>query len=499
MSTRRMVDVMVLGGRTGPLSAACLLARRGYKVLHVEHEGLSSYYMDDGLALPLEPDLVPGPKSSPVIARVLDALALATDAQRMIRRVVPDLQVISPGHRFDLSLDANRRDRELSRELGPEEAERAQRALYDLLAADEALDPLLEALPPLPPAGFRESRVLRKAAAEIPLDGPSPLPIETPPLEGALHGLARLSSYLWAEQPGHLHSVRSRARLLRGGVHRLDRTEEKRGGGYAPLLRRRLEELGGESLREGQAVCEEILIEKGQIAGLKVLGETTDYRCRYLVSGLDTGALRRLLPLEGRRRKYDTELERVRSREMLFTLNLVLNRRGLPQGLGEAAIHLTGKRGVEENMLLLEKFEAVGEDGPLPEMVVLQASCFLPVTRRELGDGYLEEMRERVLSVLEADLLPFLQRHLVLASSPLLTRKGPARGARLTPHPLLQSDIEPALGVGLLAPHTPYKNLVLAGREVAPGLGVEGEFLTGHRAAEIVAHAARKHDPLKRQ
>jgi hypothetical protein len=53
--------------------------------------------------------------------------------------------------------------------------------------------------------------------------------------------------------------------------------------------------------------------------------------------------------------------------------------------------------------------------------------------------------------------------------------------------------------VGVLPPRTPYKNLVLAGREVIPGLGLDGELLAGWRAAEIVAGTAKRHDPLKDQ
>lgn len=501
MSTRRLIDVVVLGGRIGPLSAACLLARRGYKVLHVEHEGLLNYYSDDGVELPLEPDLVPGPRSSPAISRVLEELALLTDAQRLLRPIDPSLQIISPGHRFDLSKEAGRRSRELSREFGSDGAKQVEQALSALLEADEALDPLLGSLPPIPPSGFLERRTLSKAASGLPLDSPPPLTTELHPLGDALAGLARVSSHLFDRDPTTLHAVRSRARLLREGLYRLeDRDGGRRGNGYMALLRRRLEDLGGTSLADGKAIAEEIVIERGRVAGLKVAGDPTDYRCRYLVSGVDTSVLRRLLPMEGRRHRYDAELDRVRPKEILFSVNLVLPRRAVPVGLGEVAINVTAEEEEsEEKVMLLERFDALGEDGPIEDLVVYQASCFMPTSRRELGEGYLEELRDRMLEALRRDLFPFLDRHLIVASSPMLTRKGPARGARLVPHPLFESDMDAALGVGLLPPKTPYKNLVLACREVLPGLGTEGEFLAGHRAAAVVAHAARRHDPLKNQ
>ena len=503
MTTRRLVDVMVLGGRVAPLSAACLLAKRGYKVVHVEHEGGSADYYDGDYRLPLEPDFVPGPKSSPAISRVLMELALLTDAQRLLRPIAPHLQIISPGHRFELAGESSRRFRELSREFGEEDARRLERAISSLLETDKSLDPLLEALPPLPPAGFMERRALRKASSGLPLEGPRPLQENSSPLGTGFDGLARFSTHLLANNPSHLHAVRSRARLLRSGIHRYENPDgESRGSGYVPLLKRKLEELGGVSLARGSAVAEEIQVEGGRVAGLKVIEDSTEYRCRYLVSGVDTAVLHRLLPLEGRRHRYDADLDRVRPREILFSVNLVLPRRGLPPGLGELALHVSEPEGTgsEAGVILLQQFEAADrEDTSIPDLVVLQASCFMPASRRELGESYLEGLRDRLLDTLKADLLPFLDRHLVLASSPMLTREGPARGSRFLPHPLFESDIDAVLGVGLLRPRTPYKNLVLASREVVPGLGIEGEFLSGHRAAQIIAHYARRHDPLKDQ
>ena len=496
-TTRRLVDVIVVGGHAGPLAAACLLARRGYKVLHVEHDGLEGGYQDAGLRLPLGPELLPGPKSSPVIAEVMKALALVTDAGRVLRHQSPDLQVLAPGHRFDLPHEKAARARELRRDLGEAAGEAASAALDALLDADAALDPFLAALPPLPPDGFGERRELARAARGVPLDRPTPLPPTEGLLGEAVATLGRLSTYLAGDDTSPLRTVRSTARLLHG-VHRLDGPGAW--GGYASLLHKRFGELGGVSVGGGNAVAEEILVESGRVAGLKVLGDASDYRCRFLVSGVDAAVLRRLIPLGGRRKRYDSTLDSIRPREVLFTVNLVLRREGWPVGLGEVAIHLAGDTAPEiARRLVLQRFDAITPEGPDPSRVVLQASCFIPASRRDLGDAYLEEVQGQVQDVIRSDLMPFLDRHLVAASSPYLARRGPARGARLVPHPLLETDRDAAYGVGVLPPRTPYKNLVLAGREVVPGLGLEGELLAGWRAAEIVAGAARRHDPLKDQ
>jgi hypothetical protein len=38
----------------------------------------------------------------------------------------------------------------------------------------------------------------------------------------------------------------------------------------------------------------------------------------------------------------------------------------------------------------------------------------------------------------------------------------------------------------------------MASREVLPGLGLEGEFLAGIRAAKLIQETLKKRDPLKR-
>jgi len=67
------------------------------------------------------------------------------------------------------------------------------------------------------------------------------------------------------------------------------------------------------------------------------------------------------------------------------------------------------------------------------------------------------------------------------------------------PHPLYEVDTEDFLGITGLTQQTPLKNLFLASRETLPGLGLEGEFLAGARAAKLIQETMNKRDPLKRR
>ncbi|MDF1562077.1 MAG: hypothetical protein P1V51_03490 [Deltaproteobacteria bacterium] len=487
MKTRRVFDVAVLGGSTGALVAACLLRKKGYKVVHVEHDGLAGLYHHAGRALPVAPEFLPLPRRSPVMAEVLDTLSLVADSGRLLR-ALPALQILTPGRRFSLPFEPEKQRAELSREFGEELGARAAERIAALLHADAETSKLLAEHPPLPPDGLFERRALKRLGDTVPDTAPSFEGL--PELETLFAGLERLGSYLHTEAPSPLQRLRSVAGLLQGVVRG---TAELEPGGYASLLRRRFESLGGVRAGGNKGIVESIGVKSGRIDVIEVLDDNTEYHPRFVVSGLEVAALRRLLPLDSRRRKFDARLGSVRPRELLFSLNLVLKAGKLPLGLADAALYLPRENGaLDGEVLLLERFPEAGGEGE----EVLQISTFVPASRREQGRPFFEQEEARLLDLLRSDLLPFLDEHLVATSAPIL-EDGESRGSRLNPWPRLETDLGLSLGVGLLPPSTPYKNLILAGRENVPGLGLEGEFLAGHRAARLVAEQAKRHDPLK--
>ncbi|RMG13222.1 MAG: hypothetical protein D6729_15260, partial [Deltaproteobacteria bacterium] len=404
MSTRRLYDVIVVGGHVGALAAACLLERRGLKVLHVEHDGLQAGYEDGGYDLPTGPEFLPGPKASPLIAGLLEELALTADAARHFEPIGPGLQLLGPGYRLDVDLgDLQALRAEVARALGKEALGWVD-YIEALRAADAALDPLLARRPPLPPDGLLQARALRRALAECgAARAPTPPP-EGGPLRLFIRVLARLSTYLAAEHPSPLHAIRARARLLHGFYRP---TPRNAGLGYGRLLRDRLASLGGESAGGGGAVAETLTLRRGVVEGVEVIGDRNEYRCRFLVSGTEVGALGRLLPLKGRKKRFDSTLESVRHRELLFSTNLVLRREGLPEPLGDTAVWIGDPEAPpsEENVLLLQRFPALRSGGEEDRRhAVLQASAFFPASRRELGPEWLEGLQGRILRALESDL-----------------------------------------------------------------------------------------------
>jgi hypothetical protein len=89
-----------------------------------------------------------------------------------------------------------------------------------------------------------------------------------------------------------------------------------------------------------------------------------------------------------------------------------------------------------------------------------------------------------------AEHIPFLDRATLHESDP-----GNRSGARSF-HPLFAVRPDRVLGVGGVTTNSPIGNLFLAGREVLPGLGVEGQFHAAWQAAAAIErHLGAKNRP----
>src|SRR5690348_9459659 len=100
--SRHVYDAIIFGGQLGGALCAALLAKRGHRVLLVEHDGLGAGYEHEGFLLPFGPFIVPPLRAMPAAEEAFTELALTTTFQRAVRLHQPDLQLILPRHRMDL-------------------------------------------------------------------------------------------------------------------------------------------------------------------------------------------------------------------------------------------------------------------------------------------------------------------------------------------------------------------------------------------------------------
>src|SRR5277367_1975032 len=183
----RVYDAIILGPSLGGAFAAALLARRGLRVLWAEHGAPAVSYAHQGFLWPTTVLPFPSPRALPPFEDALTELGLTTQVSRLLKPVVPALQLVLPRHRLDLPLDEARRLLECNREFGKAGA-RIASVVKQLQAAHTATDGFLRLSAALPPSGVVARWRVRRAVRAWPaLQEASPLS-ETEPAE---HLLAR--------------------------------------------------------------------------------------------------------------------------------------------------------------------------------------------------------------------------------------------------------------------------------------------------------------------
>lgn len=489
-ASRRVYDVIVLGGQLGGPLCAALLQKRGYRVLLVEHDGLGHGYEHGGYLLPYAPFLIPQLKSMPVVEDALHELGLSTTLHRALKQHVPELQLVFERHRVDLQADAPKRKAELVREFG-EEGEQAFEELGRFQAQHEHSDAFMKTVQDLPPVGFfgrwKVKRQIRRHKE-----------LEEPPLLGSGTEPSRLLQKMlpfttWQDAPKEaLAQVRPLSQVLHA-PYRYPGGRE----GLRELLVKKLQDLGGEVLSRDTSdawIVEELVFDGDRVKGVQILQSSNEYAASAAVAATDAGALRRLVTDKKRHRKLTELLDLVETKQFLYAVNWVVPLELLPRGMGELLLMDTGD---DLGTLLVQTHaarKASGEEDPHAKVVC--AGAFVPASTRDMGEKRMEELKAQIDGHLDR-LMPFVRPKLVTSSAPYLDAGG-VRGSRLLPHPLLEVNAEHYAGVSGLSPKTPVKNLFLASREVLPGLGLEGELQAGVRAAKLVHHLLNKSKAIRR-
>lgn len=468
---RHVYDAIVIGGQLAGALTTALLARRGLQVLHVPHDGLAEGYLHGGVRLPLAPFLAPPPRLVPSLEEALQELGLAPAVHRAL--AVQPLQLLRPGGRLELTHDEKRRGPELARALG-EQAEGVDALLRRAEAAADASAPYFASRPDLPPEGLFGRWRFRRHLARFPgALADSPLPDDD--------FLRRLMPFVaGVVAPAPLTAARALGRTLAGPA-------AMPGGREAlwALLAERARELGADVLAADEAV-EQVTLE-GTTVGVRLARTDTVYRAGLLAAAVDLDELARLVP-EKRRAAADAALAALAAPQALFCLNLVLPERALPRGLG--ALALLEAPALEGGALLLQV-----TPGPTAEQRVVTAAVPAPLAVRRAGEPAVRALIAQVHQALEV-VMPFSLAHASLESTPWLDAPSVVAG-RGEPAPRFALPAGAWCGVAGLGTASPWKRVVLASRQVLPGLGLEGEVLAAQRAARSIEVQLDKRDPLK--
>lgn len=499
-------DVIVCGGEIAGLVAAALLARRGFRVLLLGHEADRPVIGAGGLLLSRAPALLP-PIEDPQSARVWGELDSTAHMKRRAAAVDPGMRLLLGERAIDLRRQGQGEETELTRAFGPSGATLATVA-ERVAGQGHLLDPLLASALTLPPHGFWERREVGRLESLLPrskTDLYAPLGADHP-FRTAVAAVATHASSLAPHEIRSVTEARAFA-VARRGLHHFD-------GGLAGLydfLLARLEMFGGEQRSRARPV--EVVIRRGRVVGLRVQPRDEIIGCEFLVWA---GSPTTIAPLLGGGKARDARVSGLRVAGYRYSISMLVDPEAIPAETPRHLIAVADPSGalMEDNAVSI----VIGRGAPArpkPSAHVTNANvdsrvpvwieCPVPAHGVDAGPAYLRALRGRLIHLMTR-LLPWAARPSSLFASAydgLPAQSGIAPAAPIDAPPTdsstqTESGIAPppalfapdgARPLDVLGlPHTVgIKNLYLVGRENLPGLGLEGELVSGWGAARLVS------------
>jgi hypothetical protein len=449
--------------------------------------------------LPIDPILWPANPGS-AADRVLKELHAELALRRKLREPKLAAQIVAPDLRIDLGTD--RLAGELERELGKDAAD-AWLSRWDRSSElARMIDPLLGSEHAFPGVGFFERREVAKLAERAAADTAAWwTEVETG--AASAHPVWRHVAAIALRHPAlepaaiarALDAWRSGPLPLRGD-----------GDGIRELLVEKLTTAGGE-LRSGRVT--ELGVSWGKVSSL-TLASGDDLGAAQIVASRPPAELAELLGKKAPKRLAELAAS-MKIVGYRYTLNIVIDEAGIPEHMaptvaviaapdkdpsGDAAFSIHLGETDDTGRVIATIAAVLPSDGAIePDRMVSKCMALRAGLWKRLGD-----------------VMPFFERHLVLAHSPFEATAPQVPGGRgsydvprnlplqMTPVWAAVSAESPTerIAGGALAYQTGLKNLTLTGDQVLPALGVEGALASGWSAAKIAcAIAGKKKDYLR--
>ncbi len=468
----KFYDVIVVGENLAGLIAAALLAGRKYSVLLIRQmtpPGGGSLY---GSMAHRQKNNYPGIFDLPVPATVLRELNLGHKVRGSFKPISPLFQILSAGHRLTVFSDRNRFFEEIRREFGKDvkssDVSGLFRRLDDVGAVfDRFLTPDL----PYHPDGMKQKWNLSRREKEFDSD--------LDKVDGLIESLTRAFE---KDSTGRLMAaVEGNAGQMSFGFDSIFAYRRAKS-----LFQEVLYQVEGESIdelfteriktRNGTVIDSFKLQEFDKKKGTYHFSDSKGtYSSQNLIAATDLFSLPDLFNDQKLEKYVSNTMKDIRPTHVWLKLNLLLDRNVIPEGM-EFYLYQFGRNVQNESeMLAYYRDPLSGDDMDVERLEIRQPIAidkFNAEGCRQAQQNMLEQVRQ---------VIPFMDDHL----RKVYLEKPPAEGQstsslnRIAGRDLLYGSYKDTGLFRGVSYHLPWKNAYLAGPEVLPELGFEGDFITG--------------------
>ncbi len=470
-----MYDTIVLGNDPGSLIAAVVLASHGRKALLLTMDDVPDSFSESGYTFDIDPLPWTGMDRGGVFRQLLSHLSI-TPEDHVLN---PALQIIFQNHRIDLFGNTDLDLKEMGREF-PDEGRNLVKFYGSIEKIASFVSGLIDKNLHLQPETVRDyinllqnmpGIVMKKRAFGTSLENIREKPLLRKILEAQLLLLSNLD-------PRGINPI-SFARTLFLSLNGLSYPE---GGKHYLIakLKKKFEADGGVIERYST-----LALDTERVIKIDVKAEGDDTPAIYGKNIIVSTKYENFASLleENRglsvfKKKYD----RIKPSLYPFTIHLGVNDRCIPEKMGVYVVVSDETKSTENgNPLFLETSEQ-GDILRAPDgKRAMSVTTFLKNSPSKFNNSDLEKIAESMLKNLGA-FLPFLKENLDfmdLEQSINISRDY---------HRTINNKYmvkNPVIGTSFLSGKTPLKNVFLTGGILMPGLGFEGEIISGTNAARL--------------
>jgi phytoene dehydrogenase-like protein len=483
-----MFDTMVIGRDLSSLIAALTLSRRGAKTLLLTEGYHEMAHREAGYLFPVDSTPLSGFGVGQTVFSLLKELDLAPDDETGTILTDPAIQLILPDHRIDLFQDDEQMIADFIREF-PDQEEEIRRFYKAVSRAAPRIERWLEKDSTDHPTGF--ARLWRKAL-RLPaaMAGSLSLIVHGNGTSGTFKRAveAQLALLSHISSPGHPLRLSS-AYLL---------SLPKRGiyypsGGITAWMKR---------LRQGFTDSGGILMENCSVIRVDTkpeividvdsAGKLETFRSRKMILSVRWEKLQSLVFNHVIFKRLARRLEALPPAAYPFCLHLGVQEGALPERLSPYAIVMRdAKSEATDHDIVFIETSRPGETERAPEgKRAMSATVFLKESPLLTDDITLQGTANSIIDSLEY-FLPFLRDNIDYVN--IQKSIALARECHESVNLKYSSPLREIIGLSAFTPETPHPDLFLTGAMLRPGLGFEGEIISGMDAAYLAGREIQHH------